>query len=80
MSMINTITNREHLHPEEIADTMYYFLKNNDIEIGNSWGELEDALYWIKATAENPFNAEYFRVFLDVLSTVSEIMKEKDII
>lgn len=34
--------------------------------------ELLDALYWLKAAAQNPYNKDSFRVMYNVLLTIAE--------
>lgn len=33
---------------------------------------IEDAVYYIKACAENPYNFDYFRAFYNLLQTINE--------
>ena len=56
--------------PEDIADVL--------CQLTGVAGEIErqacvDALYQIRATAENPYNSDYYRVFYTVLSRLTDL-------
>lgn len=34
--------------------------------------DLENALYWLQAAAQNPYNSDYFRTIYNVLLTITE--------
>ena len=48
-------------------------LDDSDGELGK---ELLDALYYVKAAAQNPYNCDYYRILYNVLLTIAE--KESD--
>lgn len=35
-------------------------------------GDLIDAVYWIKAAAQNPYNADYWRTLYNALEAITE--------
>lgn len=72
MNIINKITNNSLVYPEDLAYSLYIYLYNKGIIIGKQYDDLSNALFHLKAVCENPFNAEYFRIFYDVLSAISE--------
>ena len=37
-----------------------------------SIGDLTDAVYWLKAAAQNPYNKDYFRTLYNALEAITE--------
>ena len=61
--------------PQEIAKRLYELAKDMDCadyeeEKEKILSELENALYWLKATASNEYNNEYFRTFYQILENI----------
>jgi len=78
--MNNTIIEYSTINTEEMTDTLYYYLKNHDIELNEKYEELYNCLQWIKAAAQNPFNDGMFYTTLEVLQTISELLKQDNLI
>ena len=59
-------------NPEDIAEKMIQLsnLESNQ-EIEGLQAELENALYQIKAIAQNEYNADYYRVFYNTLLVIA---------
>lgn len=59
--MIEMIKN---VYPEDIVSVLAYNA-NTTVEENK---QLEDALYWLKAAAENEHNQDYFRTLYNVIA------------
>ena len=55
------------VYPEDIVSSLSYIAKTTADENRS----LEDALYWLKATAENEYNHDYFRVLYKTLQALA---------
>ena len=55
--------------PQEIALTLYELIKDMDYEEEKEQvlSDIENALYYLKAIADNKYNADYFRTFYKAL-------------
>ena len=61
--------------PLEIAERLYELGKDMDYmdyedTKEQDIAELENALYWLKETAKNPYNKDYFRVLYNALQRI----------
>lgn len=61
--------------PQEIAQRIYELSKDMDFldyeeEKEKELKELEDCIYYLKACAQNQYNAEYFRTFYNALQNI----------
>lgn len=61
--------------PDEIANKLFELAKDMDFqdyeeEKKQILSDLENALYYLKAIAENPYNNEYFRTFYRILENI----------
>lgn len=62
-------------HPQEIANKLFELSKDMDFadyeeDKEKILSDLENALYYLKAVAENPYNAEYFRTLYKILENI----------
>lgn len=62
-------------HPQEISLKLYELQKDMDWmdyeeEKEQILNDLENALYYLKAICENPYNYDYFRTFYNVLQNI----------
>ena len=62
-------------YPQEIAEKLYELSKDMDYmdyedEKEQVIADLENALYWLKGTAENEHNFDYFRTFYRILERI----------
>jgi uncharacterized protein YpuA (DUF1002 family) len=60
---------------EEIADTLYELSKDMDYmdyedEKEQVKSDIENTLYYLKAIAQNEYNADYFRTFWNILQKI----------
>lgn len=53
-------------YPDDVAMAICKLAHEDDVNA------CEDAIYHIKDIAENPFNAEYFRTFYNMLVKITE--------
>ena len=60
-------------HPIDIAQSLKWLIDKYDSENGISLSDLEDALYNLKAIADNKYNFDYWRSIYKALSVISEI-------
>lgn len=61
--------------PQEIADKLYELAKDMDYmdyeeEKEEVKADIENALYYLKAIAQNEYNADYFRTFWNILQRI----------
>lgn len=61
--------------PDEIANKLFELAKDMDFqdyeeEKKQILSDLENALYYLKAVAENPYNNECFRTFYRILENI----------
>ena len=61
--------------PDEIANKLFELAKDMDFqdyeeEKKQILSDLENALYYLKAVAENPYNNEYFRTLYRILENI----------
>lgn len=61
--------------PDEIANKLFELAKDMDFadyeeDKEKILSDLENALYYLKAVAENPYNAEYFRTLYRILENI----------
>lgn len=61
--------------PDEIANKLFELSKDMDFldyeeEKKQILSDLENVLYYLKAVAENPYNAEYFRTLYRILENI----------
>ena len=61
--------------PDEIANKLFELSKDMDFldyeeEKKQILSDLENALYYLKAVAKNPYNAEYFRTLYKILENI----------
>ena len=62
-------------YPQEIANKLYELAKDMDYmdyeeEKEEILRDLENALYYLKAICENPYNNDYFRTFYKILENI----------
>ena len=62
----------KNVYPEDIVSVLSYNTKTTTEE--NK--QLEDALYWLKAAAENDLNSDYFRTLYNTLARLPFMPKE----
>lgn len=62
----------KNVYPEDIVSVLSYNAKTTTEE--NK--QLEDALYWLKAAAENDLNSDYFRTLYNTLARLPFMPKE----
>lgn len=60
---------------EEIAEKLYELAKDMDYmdyeeEKEQIKADIENAIYYIKALAENEYNSDYFRTFYNILQRI----------
>ena len=60
---------------EEIANTLYELSKDMDFmdyeeEKEQIKSDIENTLYYLKAIAQNEYNADYFRTFWNILQKI----------
>ena len=60
---------------EEIAEKLYELAKDMDYmdyeeEKEQIKADIENAIYYIKALAENEYNADYFKTFYNILQRI----------
>lgn len=60
---------------QEIAERLYELAKDMDYmdyedEKEQEMADIENALYYLKAIAQNEYNAEYFRTFWNLLQMI----------
>lgn len=56
-------------YPDEIAEKLCYLA--NEGKDGKIYDECTEALYQLLATAQNPYNADYYRTLYKVLEEVA---------
>lgn len=66
--------NNYEITPDEIAKTLVKLADfGNDIESENQAAtDLENALYYLDAIAQNEYNNDYFRTFYNVLAKITD--------
>ena len=62
-------------YPQEIANNLYELQKDMDWmdyeeEKEEILQDLENALYYLKALCENPYNNDYFKTFYKILENI----------
>ena len=60
---------------EEIANKLYEMAKDMDYmdyeeEKEEEMADIQNALYYLKAVAQNPYNSRYFRTFWNLLQMI----------
>ena len=66
----------EEYYPQEIADKLLFAATLGDIsarEHKELSAQLEDALYYVKAAAENKYNSDYWRILWNVLQNLMDV-------
>ena len=65
----------EELSIEELANKLYEMAKDMDYmdyeeEKEEEIADIQNALYYLKAVAQNPYNSRYFRTFWNLLQMI----------
>lgn len=60
-------------HPIDIAYSLHTLVQDNSDDVRIIESDLQEAMYQLKAIADNPYNSEYWRTLYKALSLIAGI-------